>query len=172
MTDDLEVHVYGSEVLRARCRPVERFDDELRALHDGMVQAMLREDGIGLAAPQVGRDLRMLIARDDRGPLPSIRAFVNPEFLFQSQERDSYCEGCLSLPGITADVMRPVRVKVRYQDLAGAEQEVEDDGLLARILQHESDHLEGILFVDHLPLIKRKLLAKRLKALSRRAAGA
>jgi peptide deformylase len=170
MTDDLEIHLYGSQILRSRCRRVEAFDDELRRLHDGMVQAMLREDGIGLAAPQVGRDLRMLIARDDRGPMPAIRAFVNPEFLFLSQERDSFGEGCLSLPGITADVLRPVRVKLRYQDLEGREQEVEDDGLLARILQHEADHLEGVLFVDHLPLIKRKLLAKKLKALSRRAA--
>jgi len=169
MSDPLEVYLYGSEILRGHARPVERFDDELRELYNGMVQAMTREDGIGLAAPQVGRSLRLLIARDERGDWPSILAMVNPEFLFHSEERAGFQEGCLSLPGVTAEVQRPVRIRARYQDLEGRECELEDDGLLARIVQHEADHLEGILFVDHLPLLKRKLLAKKLKELSRRA---
>jgi peptide deformylase len=94
---------------------------------------------------------------------------VNPTITFASRERDAYEEGCLSLPELFADVNRPVRIRVRYQDLEGREQELEDDGMLARIVQHEADHLDGVLFVDHLSLIKRKLLAGRLKDLQRRA---
>ncbi len=169
MSDELEIFLYGSEILRSACRPVERFDDELRELCDGMIQAMTREDGIGLAAPQVGRDLRMLIARDERDGWPRILPLVNPELKVLSSERASFSEGCLSLPGITAEVDRPARITVAFQDLEGTSHELTDDGLLARIIQHESDHLEGILFVDHLPLLKRKLLAKKLKALARRS---
>lgn len=169
MSDPLEVYLYGSEILRTHAEPVERFDDGLRELHDGMVQAMTREDGIGLAAPQVGRRLRFLVARDERDDWPSILAMANPEIVFRSEERCGFQEGCLSLPGITAEVQRPVRIRVSYQDLEGAERELEDDALLARIVQHEADHLDGKLFVDHLPFLKRKLLAKKLQELSRRA---
>ncbi len=169
MSDELEIYLYGSEILRTRCDPVDSFDDSLRELYEGMVRAMNREEGIGLAAPQVGRALRLLIARDERDGWPRVLPLVNPELIFLSRERGGLEEGCLSLPGITAEVQRPVRVKVRYQDLEGKEQELEDDGLLARIIQHEHDHLEGILFVDHLSLIKRKLLSKKLKALQQRA---
>lgn len=169
MTDELEIYLYGSDVLRVHCEPVEHFDDSLRGLYEGMVRAMTREEGIGLAAPQVGRVLRFLIARDERGTWPTILPMVNPEIIFLSSERDGFTEGCLSLPGITASVERPVRVKVRFQDLDGNEQELEDDGLLARIIQHEADHLEGMLFVDHLSLLKRKLLSKKLRALQHRA---
>lgn len=169
MRDELEVYLYGSEILRGHAQAVQSFDDQLRQLYNGMVQAMTREDGIGLAAPQVGQSLRFLIARDERGDWPAILPMANPEILFQSSERAGFNEGCLSLPGITAEVQRPVRIQVRYQDLEGKECELEDDALLARIIQHEADHLDGTLFVDHLPLIKRKLLAKKLKDLSRRA---
>ncbi len=169
MSDELEVYLYGSEILRGHSAPVEDFDDRLRELYNGMVQAMTREDGVGLAAPQVGLSQRFLIARDERGGWPSILPMVNPEILFRSEERCGLSEGCLSLPGITADVQRPVRIRVRYQDLEGQECELEADDWLARIVQHEIDHLEGILFVDHLPLLKRKLMAKKLKELSRRA---
>jgi len=169
MSDELEVYLYGSGVLRGVSPPVEHFDAELRELYNGMVQTMTREDGIGLAAPQVGRELRFLIARDERGGWPAILPMANPEILFRSSERSGFHEGCLSLPGITAEVQRPVSIRVRYQDLEGQECELEDDALLARIIQHEADHLDGILFVDHLPLLQRKLLARKLKDLSRRA---
>ncbi len=169
MRDELEIFLYGSEILRTHCEPVEVFDDSLRSLVEGMVRAMTREEGIGLAAPQVGRPLRLLIARDERDGWPKVLPLVNPELVERSQQRVGMAEGCLSLPGITEEVKRPVRIKVRYQDLEGREQELQDDGMLARIIQHEYDHLEGILFVDHLSLIKRKLLAKKLKALQQRA---
>jgi peptide deformylase len=169
MTDELAVLLYGHPMLRRTCRPVESFDDELRGLQQAMARAMVRENGIGLAAPQVGRDLRMLIAQPAGAFGPKIFTLVNPEIVFFSAERDGFEEGCLSLPDITANVQRPVRIRVRYQDLGGDEHEIEDDGLLARIVQHEADHLEGVLFVDHLSLLKRKLIAKKLKALEKRS---
>lgn len=169
MRDELEILLYGDPRLRVHCRAVERFDDELSALVDGMIAAMAREQGIGLAAPQVGRDLRLLVARDHRGPLPTVRPLVNPRIVFRSPERAGYSEGCLSLPDITADVERPVRIRVEFQDLQGREHQIEDDGLFARIVQHEADHLDGILFVDHLGLVRRKLLARRLRELAKRS---
>lgn len=169
MRDELEVLLYGHPALRVRCEPVERFDDELRELARAMERTMIVERGIGLAAPQVGREIRMLLAEDARAGAPRTLVLVNPELTFLSHERDAYQEGCLSLPELFADVNRPVRIRVRFQDLEGREQELEDDGLLARIIQHEADHLEGVLFVDHLSLIKRKLLAGKLKDLQRRA---
>lgn len=169
MRDELEVLLYGNPVLRVHCEPVERFDDDLRQLARAMERTMIVERGIGLAAPQVGREIRLLLAEDTRDGAPRTLVLVNPELTFLSRERDVYQEGCLSLPELYADVNRPVRIKVRFQDLDGREQELEDDGLLARIIQHEADHLEGVLFVDHLSLIKRKLLAGKLKDLQRRA---
>ena len=169
MTDDLEILIYGDRGLREISAPVEEFDARLRSLVDGMVRAMAAERGIGLAAPQVGVLRRVLIARPGGSHGPRVEVLVNPEIHFQSEERDGFDEGCLSLPGITAEVQRPVRIRVRYQDLDGAEHELEDDDLLARIIQHEYDHLEGVLFVDHLGVLRRKLIAKKLKALARRA---
>lgn len=169
MVDELEVLLYGHPTLREKATPVEVFDDELREFVRRMEKSMYAERGIGLAAPQVGDLRRIFLAEDARDGLPRVIAFVNPEITFQSSERDKYSEGCLSFPELFADVDRPVRVKVRYQDLDGDEQELEDDGLLARIIQHETDHLDGVLFVDHLSMLKRKLIAKKLKDLQRRA---
>ena len=171
MNDELEILLYGSAGLRRKSQPVEVFDDALRELVDQMTRAMIREQGIGLAAPQVDVHRRVLVAQPGGQHGMKVYALVNPEFTFLSKERDSFHEGCLSLPDITADVDRPVRVTVRYQDLDGKERELEDDGLLARIVQHEADHLEGILFVDHLSMLRRKLLAKKLKALTKRSRG-
>jgi len=169
VSDPLEILLYGHPTLRESCEAVDRFDDALRTLVHGMEAAMYREDGIGLAAPQVGVCRRVLIAAPAGRRGGPVHHLVNPEIVFLSRERDGFEEGCLSLPEITATVQRPLAVRVRYQDLDGKEHELEDDGLLARIVQHEHDHLDGILFVDHLPLIKRRLLAKRLRALQKRA---
>lgn len=169
MRDELEVLLYGHPTLRRECDPVEQFDDGLRQLVAGMGEAMRREQGIGLAAPQVGDTRRVLIAEDRRGGGRDILPLVNPEITFHGEGRDRFTEGCLSLPEIFADVERPVRIRVRYQDLHGDEQELEDDGLLARIVQHEADHLDGVLFVDHLSMVRRRLIAKKLKALGKQA---
>ncbi len=168
--DHLEVLLYGSPQLRRKSEEITVFDDDLRRLARRMETCMIEERGIGLAAPQVGVHRRMLIAENQRSGGPSILCLVNPEVVETSQEKDKYQEGCLSLPEVFADVMRPVRVRVRYQDLDGREQEIEDDDILARILQHEIDHLEGVLFVDHLSMLKRRILSKKLKELSRLAA--
>jgi peptide deformylase len=169
MRDDLEVLLYGHPMLRETCFSVERFDDKLRALANAMHRTMKEQKGIGLAAPQVGRPIRLLLASNEGSVTREVISLVNPELIFQSQERDVYNEGCLSLPEIYADVERPVRIRVRYQDLEGHEQELEDDGWLARIIQHEYDHLEGKLFVDHLSLLRRRLISKKLKAIAARS---
>lgn len=169
MAQDLEVLLYGHPGLREKCAPVDSFDDSLRELAAQMQRAMIMERGVGLAAPQVGRRIRMLLAEDDRSGRTQTLTLVNPEIVRASREQDTYNEGCLSLPELFADVQRPVEITVRYQDLDGAEHELTDDGFLARVILHEHDHLEGILFVDHLSALKRKLLARKLRGFQDRA---
>ena len=158
--------------LRARARPVGPADAEaVRDLAPRMLASMYAAPGIGLAAPQVGALLRLVVvdlqAEDRRDPM----VLVNPEILAASAELATREEGCLSLPGQYAEVTRPARVKIRYQDLTGARREVEAADLLATCLQHELDHLDGVLFVDHLSALKRNMLlrklAKELKAKTR-----
>lgn len=163
MSADLEVLIYGHPGLRGKSVAVEDFDSSLAELVRQMERAMIFERGIGLAAPQVGRHLRVLLAEDDRDGRKRTLPLINPEILHRSREADYFNEGCLSLPELYVDVRRPVEVTVRYQDLQGNEHELTDDGVLARVIQHEIDHLEGILFVDHLPLLRRKLLARKLR---------
>lgn len=150
-------------VLKARARKVLPADAEtLRALIPRMFAAMYHAPGIGLAAPQVGVGLRMaivdLMANDRRSPI----VLVNPEIVQRSAEMATREEGCLSLPHQFADVTRPARVVVRFEDAAGVRQEIEADGLLATCLQHELDHLDGVLFVDHISALKRNMLMRRL----------
>ncbi len=161
--------------LRTKARPVAPGDGEaVRALVPRMFAAMYAAPGIGLAAPQVGVGLRLAVVdlQPDDKPAPIV--LVNPEVVAASEERALREEGCLSLPGQYAEVERPARVKVRFHDLTGARQEIEADGLLAACLQHEIDHLDGVLFVDHLSPLKRNMilrkLAKELKAKARGAA--
>jgi peptide deformylase len=149
--------------LRARARAVGTGDTEqLRALLPRMLATMYKAPGIGLAAPQVGVGLRAavvdLMANDKPAPI----FLINPELLAVSDERAVREEGCLSLPGQYADVERPARIKLRYQTLDGGREELEADGLLAACLQHEIDHLDGVLFVDHLSALKRNMLLRRL----------
>ncbi len=149
--------------LRAKCRPVGPQDTEaVRALLPRMFSTMYQAPGIGLAAPQVGQKLRFLVAdvqpNETRHPL----ALINPEIVARSTELATREEGCLSLPGQFAEVTRPTRVKVRYLDETGARQEIEAEGLLSACLQHEIDHLDGVLFVDHLSALKRNMILRRL----------
>lgn len=149
--------------LKAKARPVGPADsDVVRALVPRMFASMYAAPGIGLAAPQVNEKLRVVVidlARDDkREPM----TLVNPEIVAQSQETAVREEGCLSLPGQYADVIRPARVRVRYLDETGAKREVEAEGLLSACLQHEIDHLDGVLFVDHLSALKRNMIMRRL----------
>lgn len=150
-------------LLKLRARPVETVDDEVRALMDDMLETMYRAPGIGLAAPQVGVSRRIVVvdlAKEDQ-PRAPLR-LVNPEITWRSEEEVVMEEGCLSLPEQFAEVTRPVAVRLRYLDETGAERSLEADGLLARCLQHEVDHLDGILFVDHLSALKRNMILRKL----------
>ncbi len=159
--------------LKTRAKPVEHVDDRVRKLLDDMLETMYDAPGIGLAAPQVGVLERVIVidvADKDEAPKPM--RIVNPEVLWTSEERTTYNEGCLSLPDQYGDVTRPARVKVRYQDETGAAREVEADGLLATCLQHEIDHLDGVLFVDHLSMLKRNMILRKMQKLKRDRASA
>ena len=150
-------------VLKTKCTPVPAVDDEIRTLMDDMLDTMYAAPGIGLAAPQIGVTKRVIVVdvseKDEpRAPL----CLANPEIVWKSDETAPHEEGCLSLPDLYADVERPVAVKVRYLDRDGASQELEADGLLAICLQHEIDHIDGVLFVDHLSALKRNMFLKKM----------
>ena len=154
------------------CSPVERIDDELLRLLDDMLETMYAAPGIGLAAPQVGVLKRAFVAdlgeEGARAPL----FVINPELVERSAATTVAEEGCLSLPKQFGEVARAQKVRLRYLDRAGGACEIEADGLLARCLQHELDHLDGILFVDHLSALKRTMILRRLaKAKRARATG-
>jgi peptide deformylase len=154
--------------LRTRAAPVERVDDGVRRLAADMLETMYKAPGIGLAAPQVGFAKRVIVLDIAEGEERRPMTLVNPEVLWRSGDRSTIEEGCLSLPGQFAEVTRPVAVKVGYLDATGERREVAADGLLARCLQHEIDHLDGILFVDHLSALRRNMILRKL-AKNRRA---
>lgn len=149
--------------LKEVSKPVDRVDDGLRALMDDMLETMYAAPGIGLAAIQVGVPKQVIVmdlARDGEKPAP--RYFINPEILWTSDDTAVYEEGCLSVPDMYEDVERPARCRVRYLDYQGEIREEECDELLATCLQHEMDHLKGILFIDHLSRVKRSMMLKKL----------
>ncbi|NKL02456.1 peptide deformylase [Rhizobium leguminosarum bv. viciae] len=149
-------------VLRQLSKPVERVDSDLQRLADDMLETMYDAPGIGLAAIQVGVPRRMLvidIAREGEEKQPQV--FINPEIVKSSDERSVYEEGCLSIPDYYAEVERPATVSVKYLDRNGKEQTVEADGLLATCLQHEIDHLNGVLFIDYISRLKREMVIKK-----------
>ena len=158
-------------VLRQISTPVETVDDELRALVADMFETMYDAPGIGLAAIQVGVPKRVLVMdlqepeEEDGPPVKDPRVFINPEILQHSDEEVPYLEGCLSVPDQYADVERPDRIRARWLDEQGKPHEEELDGLLVVCLQHEMDHLEGILFIDHLSRLKREMVLKKLAKL-------
>jgi len=158
--------------LKQVSKPVERVDDALRALMDDMLETMYDAPGIGLAAIQIGVPKRVLVmdlAREGEPPQP--RHFVNPQILWTAEEMAVCQEGCLSVPDLYEEVERPKSVKVRYLDYHGAEHEVMAEGMLAVCLQHEIDHLEGILFVDHLSKLKRDMMLRKLIKARRQSGG-
>lgn len=173
-----EILTFPDPRLKLKARPVVRFDAELLRLIDDMAETMYRADGIGLAATQIGEQRRVLVIdtspRDPAGP--GLIAFVNPEIQLR-EGTQTYTEGCLSIPGEAEEVVRAARVKVRAQDRAGGFFDLDAEGLLAVALQHEIDHLDGVLFVDHLSSLKRELIRRRMKrrkaeAAAERTAGA
>jgi peptide deformylase len=158
-------------LLRLVSKPVERVDAPLRKLALDMLDTMYDAPGIGLAAIQVGEPLRMLVldlAKEDEPQNPQI--FINPEILEGSDERSTYEEGCLSIPDYYAEVERPATVRVKYLDRDGKVQELAAEGLLATCLQHEIDHLNGVLFIDHISKLKRDMVVKKFKKLAKEKA--
>ncbi|MER8405412.1 peptide deformylase [Mesorhizobium sp. M0185] len=155
-------------VLRQVSKPIERVDGDLRKLAGDMLDTMYDAPGIGLAAIQVGEPLRMLVidlAKEDETPAPHV--FINPEILESSDQRSVYEEGCLSIPDYYAEVERPAAVRVKYLDRDGKLQEIEAEGLMATCLQHEIDHLNGVLFIDYISKLKRDMVVKKFKKLAR-----
>lgn len=151
-------------VLKQRSAPVERVDDALRALMDDMLETMYAAPGIGLAAVQVGVPKRVIVmdlAGKDEEPAP--RYFVNPEILWRSEDLAPYEEGCLSVPEFYDEVQRPARVRLRYLNYQGEQVEEEAEGLFAVCIQHEMDHLEGLLFIDHLSRLKREQAVRKVR---------
>lgn len=161
--DTLPILIVPEPLLKAKARPVTAADaDRVRGLVPRLFATMYRAPGIGLAAPQVGVGLRLAVVDVMPDDKPSPITLINPEVIAQSEELATREEGCLSLPGQYADVTRPARVTVRYTDQSGAKRQIEADGLLAACMQHEIDHLDGILFVDHLSALKRNMILRRL----------
>lgn len=155
-------------LLRLASRPVEQVDSAVRKLSADMLETMYDAPGIGLAAIQVGEPLRMLVidlAKEDEPKAPQI--FINPEILASGEDRSVYEEGCLSIPDYYAEVERPASVRVKFIDGEGKQREIEADGLLATCLQHEIDHLNGVLFIDHISKLKRDMVVKRFKKLAK-----
>ena len=161
-----KVRVYGDPALRENTEVVTDFDENLRDLVDNMIETMFEDNGIGLAAPQIGISKKIAVIDLSFGEeIGNVMTLINPEIL-KKEGKCSLEEGCLSVPGIYEEVLRPENVRVRYQDINGNELEKDIDGLLSRVIQHESDHLEGVLFVDRLSAVKRNLLVKTLRSLA------
>jgi peptide deformylase len=167
-----EIILLPDKRLRLVSEPVKTVDAELRALVDDMFETMYEAPGVGLAAIQVGVPRRVITAdtaKKDEPKQPQV--LINPEIVWSSEEKNTYEEGCLSIPEYYEEVERPAQVKVRFTDLDGTAKEVEANGLLATVLQHEIDHLNGVLFIDHISKLKRdRVIKKFTKAAKREAA--
>jgi peptide deformylase len=157
-------------VLRVKCPPVQEFDEELRRLAGDMIDTMHAAPGVGLAAPQVGVELRILVADLTAGEDPeALVVLVNPEIL-SPEGQETELEGCLSIPGFSEKVDRPARIDVKAQALTGETLEFTAEGWLARVICHEVDHLDGVLFVDRLRGLRKERARRQLKRMAREAA--
>jgi peptide deformylase len=168
-----EILTVPNPILKQKSAPVAHVDDALRALMDDMLETMYAAPGIGLAAVQIGEPVRIIVmdlAREGEDPQP--RYFINPEILWSSDEIMANEEGCLSVPDIYDEVDRPSRVRLKYLNYAGEPVEEEAEGLYAVCIQHEMDHLEGVLFIDHLSRLKRDRAVQKVKKQKRDEAAA
>lgn len=174
----LTIRMYGDPVLREKAAPIDAVTAELRELAAEMAETMYEHDGIGLAGNQVGIARRIFVmdaseeyagskrnGKRTAPEEPQYEVLLNPEIVEASDEDCEYSEGCLSIPGVEGKVFRPARIRVRWQDLDGAQHEEELDDLRARVFQHELDHLDGVLFVDRMAVPLRARLAGKLNAL-------
>jgi peptide deformylase len=172
----LPIYLYGHDALRQETEPVEENTDELQALIDNMIETMHNAAGIGLAAPQVGRPERLFVVdvtpmatemEEDGEPVPpQPMVFINPEIVGENDATVDMEEGCLSIPEVREVVSRPTRVRMRYRDRNFDEQEMEAGSVLARVMQHEYDHLDGVLFTDYLSSFRKRLLRRSLREMT------
>lgn len=168
------IYIYGSQVLRQKAQPADTEDREgLSELLANMIETMKNADGCGLAAPQVGISRRVLVVDGNelRDRFPELEGFhremINPEVTFRSEETSQYSEGCLSIPDLDADIVRPRRIRVSYINADFKQVEEEFDDFASRMIQHELDHLDGILYTDHASPIRKKLIAAKLVAIQK-----
>ncbi|PIP68097.1 MAG: peptide deformylase [Candidatus Omnitrophica bacterium CG_4_9_14_0_2_um_filter_42_8] len=159
----LEIKIYPDPALRKKARLVGKAGDDERRLAYNMIETMRASNGVGLAAPQVGISKRIIVVEDVEGDNSAALTLVNPK-ITRKKGKAKFCEGCLSLPGISNDVVRPEFITVEALNLDGDELEINTGGILARILQHEIDHLDGIVFIDKIGFLKRKKIIKQLGA--------
>ncbi len=164
--ESLSLQIYGSKVLRMKGATVEEFDGELADFLDRMVGTMIIEEGVGLAAPQVGVSKQVAVVNSEPENEKTLIKMINPIIVSTSDETGSFEEGCLSVPGIRGNVIRPVAIEIHYQDETGEKHELKAEGLLARVIQHEVDHLNGVLFVDRLSIAKKMLIKPKLRSFS------
>ncbi|RAU21720.1 peptide deformylase [Paramagnetospirillum kuznetsovii] len=160
-------------ILKTKAKRVETVDDRVRALMSDMMETMYKAPGIGLAAPQIGVLERVIVmdtgkTEETRNPI----RMANPEIVWASDEDRTYEEGCLSVPEHYSNVVRPAEVKVRYLDESGAQKEIHATELLATVIQHEMDHLDGILFIDHISSLKRNMILRKLLKMRKEAESA
>jgi len=159
----LDITIYPNPVLKKKAEPVQRIDETTRALLDEMADVMYQKDGVGLAAPQVGISKRIIVVDIGNG----LMHLINPEIVLCKGEKKTVEEGCLSFPGIRVDVSRPESVVVGGLNAKGERVEISAEGMAARVFQHEIDHLNGILMIDHIGALQRALLRAKLKQLEK-----
>ncbi len=165
-----DIVILPDPILKKVSEPVERVDDELKRLVSDMFQTMYEAPGVGLAAVQIGIPRRLLVVdpvREDEPKNP--HTFINPEIVWSSDDSSVYEEGCLSIPDVFYDVTRPASVRVKHLDIEGKQCETLCEGFLATVIQHEIDHLNGILFIDHLSRLKRDVVVRKFTKLARQA---
>lgn len=165
------IRAYGDPVLRKECEEIEEFGDELNKLVEDMYETMDASDGVGLAAPQIGKNLRLFVIDStlfaEEGEQGFRKAFINPVIVEETGTEWAYEEGCLSIPDIREDVDRRPTVKLEYQEADGTVKTEVFEGMTARVIQHEYDHIEGVLFIDHISAFKRQLLKGKLNNISK-----
>ncbi len=161
----LGIKIYGNKVLRSKSTWVEDFGSDITPFLEQMIETMIVEGGVGLAAPQVGISKQIAVINPEPDNDATLIKMINPRIVSTSDEVETLEEGCLSIPGIRGDVVRSSAVEAVYQDENGREHNIKAQGLLARIIQHEIDHLNGVLFIDHLSLAKKALIKPELRNL-------
>ena len=154
----LEIKKYPDPILRKKCQPVKVFDNKFKELCQQMFDVMEINKGLGLAAPQIGQSLNFFVVDSEGEKL----VFVNPEIILKKGQA-IFEEGCLSFPNLFINIKRPNKIELKFQDIDGQEKIIKADGLLARVIQHEYDHLNGVLFIDKLPILKRLSVNKKVK---------